>query len=64
MMSGAHRQGAPPAIDPEVYAEMLTAIIDNTELHYPMWFKMTMAILGPLDLFMLIAILMIMGSGG
>jgi hypothetical protein len=32
MMSGAHRQGEPPSIDPEVYTDMLNSIIDNTVL--------------------------------
>ena len=33
MMSGAHRQGDPPAVDSGEYRDMLSSIIENTELH-------------------------------
>ena len=33
MMSGAHRQGDPPAVDSGEYRDMLSSIIENTEIH-------------------------------
>jgi hypothetical protein len=53
MMSGAHRQGMPPPVDPVTYSELITSIEVNTEIRYPAWFLPIMAALGTLDVIML-----------
>ncbi|MDP6640329.1 MAG: hypothetical protein QF817_04595, partial [Candidatus Poseidoniaceae archaeon] len=56
-MSGAHRQGMPPPVDPEVYSDLIDSIEQTTEISYPSWFLPTMAFLAILDTIMLSMIL-------
>ena len=62
-MSGAHRQGMPPPVDPEVYSDLIDSIEQTTEISYPSWFLPTMIILGTLDFTMGGMIIVLLGLG-